>query len=452
MTHIKEDNMTCITKQRHSVLRVCRRAGSLVLPFAVVLVAGIASMQSANAQSYKETVLYRFTGLGNDGANPYGGVVQDSQGNLYGTTQFGGKYNEGTVFKLNKSGHAIVLHSFVPSPEGWGAGTDLMLDSAGTLYGTTYWGGTGYCNGTGCGVVFKLDQNGKGYTVWHNFNDSPDGAFPYGVLAADGKGNVYGTTYRGGSDNYGTVFKIDATGRESVVHSFTDTNGDGADSRSSLILDSESNIYGTTVSGGSGSCGGDDPPGCGVVFKVSKGGKETPLYDFPGIGERGAGPLSKLARDTSGNLYGITEAGGSSGSGCGGSGCGTVFELDQTGKEKLLYSFKGGNDGALPQGGLLRDKEGNLYGATAAGGDLSCSDPIGGGVGCGVVFKVSPTGQETVLHTFKGGRDGLMPFGSLIWDAAGNIYGTTIYGGDDNGCGAGLGCGTVFELVRGQQN
>jgi uncharacterized repeat protein (TIGR03803 family) len=271
-----------------------------------------------------------------------------------------------------------------------------------------------------------------------------------------------------------------------VLYSFAGTP-DGASPVAGLIADPAGNLYGTTCSGGTGtSCGNY---GCGTIFEISASGEESVLYSFAG-GSDSQCPSAPLVRDGAGNLYGTTQ-----GEGVASSEHGTVFELDATGKETILYSFTGGTDGSEPAAGLIRDSAGNLYGTTQFGGDFTCDFDS---YGCGVVFKLTPSGKETVLHAFLGGSDGAgpyggltlgrdgvfygvtpdggaygsgtvfrlteagpesivynfknstdggYPFGPLISDSAGNLYGTTNEGGD-LGCspGQGYGCGTVFKI------
>src|SRR5208337_3992504 len=181
-----------------------------------------------------------------------------------------------------------------------------------------------------------------------------------------------------------------------------------------------------------------------VAVRAHEAPNYTVLYTFTGTGANGEFPLGELIRDQAGTLYGTTINGGDL-SGCGGYGCGVVFKVDRSGKETVLYSFTGGTDGAYPATDLLRDEAGNLYSTTHNGGDLSCSPPNG----CGVVFKLDPTGQETVLYAFTGGADGLGPSSGLVRDEAGNLYGTTIIGGDLSGFCPGFpapGCGVVFRV------
>jgi uncharacterized repeat protein (TIGR03803 family) len=322
-----------------------------------------------------------------------------------------------------------VLYSFRGQPDGAQPTASVIADSAGNLYGMTEQGGA-----YGYGAVFELKATGR-ETVLYSFKGKSDGGYPfYGSLLLDGAGNLYGTTAAGGLFNSicppegcGVVFKLSPTGRERALYSFTG-GSDGYRPASSLIFDAAGNLYGTTAYGGAdSSC--VDPDGfygCGVVFELSPSGVETVLHSFTGAD--GWNPVSGLIRDHAGNLYGTTEAGGDL-SACGGGGCGVVFKLDPTGVETVLYSFTGGSDGETPFPGVVQDPAGNLYGTTEAGGDLSAC----GGGGCGVVFKVDPTGNETVLHTFSG-ADGEFPIG-VVRVASGNLYGTTD-GGGSNGFGA----------------
>ena len=209
---------------------------------------------------------------------------------------------------------------------------------------------------------------------------------------------------------------------------------DGAGPEAGLILDKAGNLYGTTVGGGTGCSSG----GCGTVFRLAPDGSETVLYSFAG-GTDGAYPEAGLIRDGSGNFYGTTNGGGNSG--CDGEGCGTVFGLAPDGTETVLHVFAGGtSDGSIPVAGLIMDKSRNLYGATVSGGsDANCYYLTG----CGTVFKLAPDGIETVLYAFEGGSDGGNPYGGLIVDKSGNLFGTTEYGGT----GGIVSAGTVFEVT-----
>ncbi len=273
-----------------------------------------------------ETVLHTFTGPPGDGAFPYAGLVQDSAGNLYGTTSAGGKFNSGVVFKLDTSGNESVLYSFTGGTDGAFPYGSLLLNSKGKLFGTTSAGGVtaGNCFPGGCGVVFKLDTTTCAETVLYSFTGSPDGAFPYAGLTVDTAGNLYGTTYNGGSgectNGCGAVFKLDATGTETVLHSFTGYPKDGAFPYAGVVLDSAENLYGTATYGGASNNG--------VVFKLNPAGTETMLYSFPG-GADGAVPRGGVILDSSDNIYGTTYTAGITTTACGGklSGCGIVFKL-----------------------------------------------------------------------------------------------------------------------------
>ena len=315
-----------------------------------------------------------------------------------------------------------VLHSFT------GDGADpkaaLIADSTGNLYGTTRLGGPP-CGpaGIGCGTAFKLSPGGT-ETVLYDFchANCNDGALPVAGLIADSKGNLYGTNQGLGcfvNFGCGVVFKLSPDGTYTVLYSFTG-GSDGAVPAAGLIADSSGNLYGTTSSGGAS--------GNGVVFKLSPDGTETVLHSF--TGSDGSVPVAGLIADSSGNLYGTTSRGGASGNG-------VVFKLSPEGTETVLHSFTGGSDGANPQAGLIADSSGNLYGTTSGGGAS----------GNGVVFKLSPAGTETVLHSFTRGYDGANPQAGLIADSSGNLYGTTSSGGG-SGC-AGTGCGTVFKVSPG---
>jgi uncharacterized repeat protein (TIGR03803 family) len=284
------------------------------------------------------------------------------------------------------------------------------------MYGTTFEGGA-----STQGTVFKLDATGK-ETVLYSFAGA-DGANPTAGLVQDGAGNFYGTTDNGGSSGCGAVggcgvvFKLDTTGKETVLYSFTNA-ADGATPVGGVIMDTAGNLYGTTY---------NSPSGCGTVFKVDTTGKETVLHSFTNCftslaNSDGGEPYAGLVMDQAGNLYGTTVIGGSS-------GWGTVFKVDETGNETVLHSFSNvGTDGAFPYGGLVRDKAGNLYGTTAFGGPFY-----------GTVFKVDTTGKETVLHSFTNSAVAAEPYAGLVMDKAGNLYGTTLIGGSS-------GHGTVFKL------
>jgi uncharacterized repeat protein (TIGR03803 family) len=421
-------------------------SGSLFLGFSAALL--FAHTQVALAQT--ESVLYSFCGISNcaDGSDPDGNLILDGTGNFYGTTAAGGivgglcqSFGCGTVFELTTSGTLKILYNFSATPDGEGPMGGLVRDSKGNLYGITGYGGNagGVCGTSGCGTVFELVKTGPTYTekVLYAFTGGTDGANPGSGLVRDTGGNLYGTTLGGGGSGCssgagcGTVFKITSAGNEEVLYSFTG-NDDGATPSASLILDAAGNLYGTTAYGGSFG-GGCTSLGCGVVFKVTPAGQEVVLYAFKG-GADGQSPLAPLGRDGRGNLYGTTSTGGDvSNIECsvGENGCGVVFELTEKGVLRTLYTFTGYPlDGQHPLAGLVRDKQGNLYGTTDWGGPSND----------GTVFKVTPSGVETVLHGFIGGSDGLNPHGSLVLDAKGNLCGTALYGGA-------FGDGVLFKVI-----
>jgi len=358
------------------------------------------------------SVLYSFNG-GTDGAAPTAGVVADSAGNLYGTTIGGGVPNWGTVYELSAAGSEAPLYTFTGGTDGGSPYTGVIRDSAGNLYGTAESGGT-----ADWGVVYKVDAAGQ-ETVLYTFTGGNDGGIPEAAVIRDSAGNLYGTTADGGTAGCGVVYKLDTSGNETVLYSFS-CGADGAYPSASLIRDSAGTFYGTTYAGGTA--------GCGVVFKLDTSGNETVLYSFS-CGADGAYPFASLIRDPAGNFYGTTYAGGT---GAGYGGWGVVFKLDTAGNETVLHTFTGGTDGANPQASLIRDSAGNLYGTASDGGIAA------GYSGWGVVFTLDAGCNETVLYTFTGGTDGGYPVADLFRDSAGNLYGTA--------SGGGSGSGVIFRL------
>jgi uncharacterized repeat protein (TIGR03803 family) len=339
--------------------------------------AGIVFKLAPSSSGYTESLLYGFMGA-DDGGNPIAGLVQDSSGNLYGTTVRGGSSGDGTVFKLapSSSGYTeSVLYSFTGGSDGAYPDASLILDAAGSLYGTTPNGGS-----SGNGTVFKLAPSSSGYTesVLYSFSGGSDGAYPYASLILDAAGSLYGTTTRGGASQDGVVFKLSppttasSTGyTESVLHSFA--GSDGTFPHAGLTMDSAGNLYGTTVLGGSATYG--------TVFKLNTSGANfSVLHMFTG-GSDGENPNGGLVLDSSNNLYGTTTSGGSAASG-------TVFKLaapsnSSTGyTETILHAFNGSSDGANPAGSLIMDSSNDLYGTTTSGG---------GALGDGTAFELTQT-------------------------------------------------------------
>jgi uncharacterized repeat protein (TIGR03803 family) len=372
------------------------------------------------------SLVYAFDGslLSTDGQFPASSLFRDSAGNFYGTTSGGGLYLNGTVFKITPSGSYTSLYSFNAS-DGNTPYAGLVADRGGNLYGTTFSGGA-----NGFGAVFKITPAGT-HTVLYSFGaGAADGKYPYGGLAIDSAGNLYGTTSAGGTNNLGTVFKITSAGTKSTIYSFSGAPNDGQSPYGSVLLDSSGNLYGTTTAGGANSIG--------TVFKVTPGGIESVVYSFDGAQLDGQAPYSGLVIDASGNLYGTTLNGGAhSGEIVNGNtnNGGTVFKISPAGVYSVLYAFSGAVDGQQPYAGLLLDSAGNLYGATSAGGGTGCSS-----IGCGTVFKISASGAFSVLYAFDSNLSvGQSPWAGLVIDGEGNIYGTT------SGDGARVG-GTVFKI------
>jgi uncharacterized repeat protein (TIGR03803 family) len=382
-----------------SILGMFRRVVGVVSCLSVFLLTAI-MIQSAQAQTF--TILYSFTN-GADGGQPYASLVRDSAGNLYGTTAVGGASNFGTVFKVDTTGKETALYSFGGGADGANPWAGLVWGPGGHLYGTTEAGGA-----SGFGTVFKLSKAGK-KTVLHNFTGTAgDGAYPFSRLVWDSAGNLYGTTYKGGTSNNGTVFTLAKTGKETVLYSFKG-GADGENPYAGVVRDAAGNLYGTTF--------GAFGVGYGTVFRLNTTNKEKVLHAFTGGADGGYPYYGGVVRDSAGNLYGTTSFGGAH------QYFGTVFKVNKAGKQTVLYSFTGGADGGQPNASLIRDGAGNLYGTT-----------IGGGAsGHGTVFKLDKTGKETVLYSFAGGADAASPNADLLRDAAGNLYGTTIAGGTSGG-------------------
>jgi uncharacterized repeat protein (TIGR03803 family) len=315
------------------------------------------------------------------------------------------------------------LYAFTGGVEG-AYPSNVIVDSSGSLYGATEKGADLKCDMPfGCGTVFELDTGGQ-IRVLHTFTGTPDGGHPsnQAALLRGGDGHLYGTAQTGGSANLGIVFRLDLTGKGRILHSFS--GPDGATPTAGLVGDSDGNLYGTTDFGGDLTC--NNGIGCGTVFKLDSSGNETVLYTFTGPG--GVFPQGGVIRDKAGNLYGTTLRGGTAPL-----GCGTVYEIDPGGHQTVLYSFACGNDGGLPTAGLIRDQAGNLYGTASSFG------PNGN---AGVVFKLDASESYAVLYAFTGTTDGDGPVGGLVMDSAGNLYGTTWVGG------LYAACGTVFKVDR----
>jgi uncharacterized repeat protein (TIGR03803 family) len=349
---------------------------------------------------------------------------------------------------MNSAGKLLWSYSF-HGKDGAAPEAGILRDAKGNLLGTTLSGGAPNCPNQGdydCGVVFELDPTGKKETVLHKFtgncNGNQDGWAPNALLVEDASGNLYGTAFFGGTGNCGgTVFRIGAAGKEKSIFNFPGGASGQGGPGPGVVFGGSHGLYGVTASGGDSNLG--------TAFSMTTKGNETVLWNFLGGADGGSNPSSVLAFDSAGNLYGTTQSGGNN---CGVNGCGTVFELSPSGggwTQKTLYVFcqlSQCKDGYDPlRGPLVLDKAGNIYGTTSDGGFVN------GGLcrgGCGTVFKLDPSGNETVLYSFTGGADGAEPQVGLTMDGQGNLYGTAAIGGDMK-CADGSpdGCGTVFELI-----
>jgi uncharacterized repeat protein (TIGR03803 family) len=435
---------------------------------------------AAPATARAADVLFSFKATTSSGDNPDGTLLRDASGALYGATWFGGYIGGlysyyGTLFKLSPPAPGRTrwkfsrLYSFSGDPDGSNPNSSLVMDASGSLYGTTFTGGDPTIDQ---GLVFKLTPPAPETTKWtlhvlHAFHYSfvyklDDGSSPQAGVIMDKNGALYGTTVFGGSTadpsavGYGTVYKLTppAPGQtswtETVLYRFAASN-DGAHPSAELALDDNGNLYGTTSDGGSGSCldaKGFNVTGCGTAFKLASPApgqtqwtKKT-LYRFTGRTDGGR-PKGKLLLDKSGALYGTTFQGGT--------GtctdvyshviqCGVAYKLNPPAPgytnwtQSVLHRFNGGSDGAAPQGGLIADSAGHLYGTASGGGTH----------GDGLAFMLSPPapGQtkwtETVLDGFYTLNDGDTPVGELVRDDAGDLFGVNYNGGPDNG--------SVFEI------
>ena len=440
-----------VSKQQlcNSLFHKMSRATMAALTMAVTFALAVVLTPSAQAQTL--TVLHNFTG-GGDGANPQTGLTIDAAGNLYGTTwagggskcgnwgTCGGVAGCGTVFKLKHSGSGWVLNTlygFTGSSDGACPWTKPALAKDGTLYGTT-WAGGGNCSQPvyGCGTVFQLRPSPAApktalapwsETVIHAFTGTPDGQNPEGDLTFDPSGNIYGTTFGGGNQGYGcagcgAVYKLTLSGggwTETVLYSPPGDGTEGAFPVGGVVFDKSSNLYGVFSEG--------DQSGThwGTVYELSPSGSgwvEQMLYAFTN-GDDGSDPSSVII-DSAGNLYGTTAA-----------GAGTVFELTPGNGgwtfTTLYHIFHAGENPEGPLDRLLMDAAGNLYGTTLKDYEY------------GTVFKLAPSNggwTYTQLYAFTGGSDGKYPYGGVVMDANGNLYGTTSAGGA-------YGNGVVWELT-----
>ena len=403
-----------------------RSKPSSYLTTAVLAIFALAMLLVHGAGAASTTkVIYSFAG-DEDGEYPDTELVMDHSGNLYGSSVLGGDFGSGTVFQLAPGRTHTVLYSFTGGTDGAEAYGGVTLDADGNLYGATVAGGTGQgCEG-GCGVVYRLTNNDGGTwteTVLHNFTGGNDGSGPGSAPSIDRAGNLYGMTPTGGAYSAGTIYRLhprpDGTWKFNIVHAFTGGDDGLGGSKGRMIFDDRGHIFGASTAGGAN--------GAGVIFELKRsrsGWNLKVLYAFKGQPDAGF-PYGSLLFDQSGNLFGTSYYDGAN-------DLGAVYELSpQPGglwKEKVLYSFKGGSDGANAISGLLFGPNGEMYGTTSEGGAPGCS--------CGTIFRMTPgnhgTWTERVVYAFTGTPDGRYPYDGMVADGAGNYFGTTVSGGADD--------------------
>ncbi len=398
------------------------------MKFALPLLALTLLVTAASAQTFSVFYTFNFT----DGSDPNGGLILDSAGNFYGTTQFGGSSNRGVIFKLSPTGQETVLYTFTGKTDGGIPIGRLIRDAQGNLYGITSLGGDPTCS---CGTVFQLTASGSLNTL-HAFLGGMDGSQNQGQAQLGlvmVNGDLYGSASFGGvtgcdgSLGCGVLFKVTLAGVETVLYRFT-AKADGAFPQD-LINDAAGNIYGET--GGSYMSGNG-----GTIFKLDTSGNLTTLYTFP-EGAKGTSPRWGLLRTAKGVFYGVTQFGGNTTScAIGTVGCGVAFSVNAQGVEKVLHTFgETAGDGEEPSGSLL-DDAGNGYGTTFYGGTVNSTCTFG----CGVVARGDTNGTYSVIYSFTGAADGFNPAGPLTKDRSGNIYGAASNGGSG-------GNGVIYKIT-----
>jgi uncharacterized repeat protein (TIGR03803 family) len=401
----------------------------LWMTIAALAVAILMIVAATQVQAQTYNVIYTFSGCA-DGNTPTSTLILDQSGSLYGTTEYGGtvcgNQGLGVVFKLKRTASGWIntpLHTFVgggadgAGPANYGG---LTVGPDGSFYGTTVAGGR-----SNLGIVFRLRPSPRvcraAFCPWsedilHSFSGNPDGAQPYGKLAFDAAGNIYGTTSEGGSSRFGTAYEVAPSGNgwsESVLYPIDGLPFAG------LTLDHAGNLYGVNYEGGIGA---------GSLFQLTPSGSgwaRNVLHTFMGQDD-GANPLGGLIFDSSGNIFGSTTV-------LGVNGGGTVFEMSPSGGDWTLTTIHSFSGGAGPGSTLLMDAAGNLYGTTLSGGAFNS----------GSVFKLTHSGSGWTysdLHDFQEGNGGLAPVGGVTMDSNGNLYGTASSGGAHN-------AGVVWEIT-----
>src|SRR5437899_840401 len=408
------------------------RRGFVLLTLALVcVVLSLASKAFGVTPASTINVIYSFAG-DQDGEYTDTDLIIDGAGNLYGTSVLGGAFGSGTVFQLTPSDNGwvhTVLYSFTSGADGGEPYKGVTLDTQGNLYGTAVTGGTGSCEG-GCGVAYKL-TNGQ-QTVIHAFTGGNDGSGPGARLTIDDQGNLYGMAPTGGANGLGTIYQIHPDGNSwtlNVLHTFTG-GSDGASGSAGQMLLRGGLLYGAATAGGI--------YGKGTAFelKPTQSGEWIfkTIYSFRGQPDAGF-PYGGLLFDASGHLYGTTYYDGAY-------NLGAVYELfpQSTGEwnERVLYSFQGGSDGQNSISNLVFDVAGNLYGTTSEGG-----------LGSGVIFGLTPTAnarwRENVPHQFQGPPDAAFAYNGMVADGSGNFYGATVHGGVD-------GEGAIYKFTPNQKS
>jgi len=370
-------------------------------------------------QASTTEIIYSFAG-DEDGEYTDTDVAIDAAGNLYGTSVLGGESGGGTVWQLSNVGGSwvhTVLYSFTGGRDGGEPYKGVTLDAAGNLYGTAVTGGSGSCEG-GCGVTYKLTKSGSTYTqsVIHAFTGGVDGSGPGARVELDKQGNVYGMTPTGGANGLGTIYalhpKPNGGWATKVIHTFTG-GADGSSGSAGKMDLRGGHLYGAATTGG--------VHGAGTVFELTptQSGEWDfkTLYSFQGEPD-GVFPYGALLFDGGGNIYGTTYYGGAN-------DVGTVYRLSPTGvgewNERVLYSFGTGSDGNSSISNLVFDSSGNLYGTTSEGGS-----------GSGTIFKLARgTLIESIPHSFQGPPDGAFPYAGMVSAGDGTFFGATVHGGDD---------------------
>jgi uncharacterized repeat protein (TIGR03803 family) len=414
MTTTSGDGSCPVSNLAGQTRRIIRLVGGAVIVLGIALVANKAAWASSTE------ILYSFTG-DEDGEYLDTDIEIDSAGNLYGTSVLGGEFGGGTVWQLSPVGDQwvhTVLYGFTGSADGGEPYKGVTIDAAGNLYGTAVTGGSGSCEG-GCGVVYKLTNSSGTWTqrVIHAFTGA-DGSGAGARVTLDNQGNVYGMTPTGGAFGLGTIYQLHPRANGSyafrVIHDFTGGSDGSSGSAGRMVLRG-GNLYGAATTGGLG---------YGTIFQLARNGSGAwsfnTLYQFQGAPD-GSFPYGALLIDREGHIFGTTYYGGAN-------GLGTVYQLTRapggTWTEQVLYEFKAGQDGNSSISNLVADAAGNLYGTTSEGG-----------LGSGTIFQLTPNGNgtwtESLPHRFTGSPDGAFPYAGMTGDGTGVFYGATVHGGSD---------------------